>query len=58
MGIFFTVFYAVMGFLPGTAGLMRDLSGSAAAPAVFAAILMLLCAVSLLLFHAAKRMPE
>ena len=58
MGIFFTVFYVMMAVLPGTAGLVRDLSGSAAAPALFAAALVLLCAVGLLLFHAARRLPE
>jgi predicted MFS family arabinose efflux permease len=57
MGIFFTTFYVMMAVLPGTAGLVRDLSGSAAAPALFAAALVLLCAVGLLLFHAAKRSP-
>jgi predicted MFS family arabinose efflux permease len=58
MGIFFTMFYAMMGLLPGTAGLMRDLTGSVAAPALFAAALTLLCAAGLMLFHALKRMPE
>jgi predicted MFS family arabinose efflux permease len=58
MGIFFTVFYVMMAVLPGTAGLVRDLSGSVAAPALFAAALVLLCATGLLLFHAARRMPE
>jgi predicted MFS family arabinose efflux permease len=57
MGVFFTTFYVMMAVLPGTAGLVRDLSGSAAAPALFAAALVLLCAVGLLLFHAAKRSP-
>jgi hypothetical protein len=58
MGIFFTVFYVMMAVLPGTAGLVRDLSGSVAAPALFAAALVLLCAAGLLLFHAARRLPE
>jgi len=58
MGIFFTVFYVMMAVLPGTAGLVRDLSGSVAAPALFAAALVLLCAVGLLLFHAARPLPE
>lgn len=56
MGVFFTCFYVMMGFLPGGAGLARDLSGSPAAPAVFAAGMMLLCLIGLGLFHAAKRM--
>ena len=58
LGIFFSVYYVVMAFLPGGAGLMRDLSGSAAAPVLFAAAMALLCAVALLLFHVAQRMPE
>jgi len=58
MGVFFTIFYVMMAVLPGTAGLVRDLSGSVAAPALFAAALVLLCAVGLLLFHAVKRLPE
>jgi predicted MFS family arabinose efflux permease len=58
MGIFFTVFYVMMAVLPGTAGLVRDLSGSVAAPALFAAALVLLCAVGLLLFHAARQPTE
>lgn len=58
MGVFFTCYYVAMAFLPGAAGLARDLSGSAAAPALFAAAMLLLCVVGLMLFHAAKRMPE
>jgi predicted MFS family arabinose efflux permease len=58
LGIYYTVYYAVMALLPGGAGLARDLSGSVAAPALFAAGMMLLCALGLMLFHAAKRMQE
>ena len=58
MGVFFTFYYLAMATLPGVAGLMRDLSGSAAAPALFAAAMMLLCLIGLMLFHACKRMPE
>lgn len=58
MGVFFTCYYVAMAILPGVAGLARDLSGSPAAPALFAAAMMLLCALGLMLFHAAKRMPE
>jgi hypothetical protein len=47
-----------MAFLPGGAGLARDLSASVAAPALFAAAMALLCAPGLMLFHAARRMPE
>jgi cyanate permease len=55
MGVYFTCYYVAMALLPGAAGLARDLSGSAAAPALFAAATMLLCIVGLLLFIAAKR---
>jgi predicted MFS family arabinose efflux permease len=58
MGIFFTCYYLMFAVLPGGAGLARDLSGSPAAPVVFAAAMMLLCVLGLMLFHAAKRIPE
>jgi predicted MFS family arabinose efflux permease len=58
MGVYFTCYYVAMALLPGAAGLARDLSGSAAAPALFAATMMLLCAVGLMLFHAAKRAKQ
>jgi hypothetical protein len=58
MGVFFTCYYVAMAFMPGAAGLARDLSGSAAAPALFAAAMLLLCVLALMLFHAAKRIPE
>ncbi|MBV8835032.1 MAG: MFS transporter, partial [Alphaproteobacteria bacterium] len=57
-GIFYTWYYVLMAFLPGCAGLARDLSGSAVAPILFSAAMLLLCAIVLLLFHAAKRMPN
>jgi predicted MFS family arabinose efflux permease len=40
MGVYFTWYYAGMALLPGTAGLARDLTGSPAAPALFAAAMM------------------
>jgi predicted MFS family arabinose efflux permease len=55
MGVFFTCYFVAMATLPAAAGLARDLSGSAAAPALFAAAMTLLCAVGLMLFHAAKQ---
>ena len=58
MGIYYSCYYALMALLPGGAGLARDVSGSFAAPTVFAGALMLLCVIALMLFHAAKRMPE
>lgn len=58
MGIFYTWYYVLMAVLPGCAGLLRDLTGSPAAPILFAAAMVLLCVVVLMLFHAAKRVPE
>lgn len=58
MGIFFALYYGSMAVLPGGAGLARDLSGSPAAPALFAAAMMLSCLIGLASFHAAKRMKK
>ena len=55
MGVFFTFYYIAMAILPGGAGLARDLSGSPSAPALFAAVMMLLCLLGLASFNAAKR---
>jgi predicted MFS family arabinose efflux permease len=57
MGVFYTWYYAAMAFLPGGAGLARDLTASVVAPILFAAAMMILCAVALVLFHMAERMP-
>ena len=40
MGVFFAWYYAGMAVLPGFAGFARDVTGSAAAPALFAAAMM------------------
>ena len=58
LGVFFTCYFVAMALLPGAAGLARDISGSPASPALFAAGMMVLCMLALMLFHAAKRMPE
>jgi len=58
MGVYYAWYYAGMAVLPGGAGLARDLTGSAAAPALFAAAMMAFCVAALLLFFAARRMPE
>ena len=58
MGVFYTWYYAAMAVLPGSAGLARDLTGSAAAPALFAAAMVIACIVALLLFIAAERVPR
>jgi predicted MFS family arabinose efflux permease len=58
MGVYYTWYYAAMAVLPGGAGLARDVSGSASAPILFAAAMMILCAVALMLFHRAQQMPQ
>jgi predicted MFS family arabinose efflux permease len=55
MGVYYTWYYGGMAVLPGGAGLARDLTGSAAAPVMFATAMMILCIVALVLFHAAER---
>ena len=58
MGVYYTVYYIAMALLPGGAGWARDLSGSAAAPILFSAAMVLLCVLGLMLFHVAKRTKE
>lgn len=58
MGVFYAFYYAAMAILPGGAGLARDISGSASAPALFAAATMLLCTLGVVSFHAVKRKQE
>jgi predicted MFS family arabinose efflux permease len=47
MGVYFTWYYAGMALLPGAAGSARDLTGSPAAPALFAAAMMVLALMAL-----------
>ena len=56
MGVFFTCYYIGMAILPGGAGLVRDLSGSPSAPAVFAGAMMVLCLIGLGSFKFVKGM--
>ncbi len=51
MGVYFTWYYVGMAWLPGAAGMARDLSGSPAAPALFAAAMMVLALASLASFR-------
>ena len=55
MGIYFTWYYAGMAMLPGLAGMARDLTGSPAAPALFAAAMMALALVGLIGFRVVMR---
>jgi predicted MFS family arabinose efflux permease len=54
MGVYYTWYYVAMAILPSGAGLARDYSGSAAAPMFFAAMMIIMCIVALILFHAAQ----
>ncbi|MDP6705861.1 MAG: MFS transporter [Alphaproteobacteria bacterium] len=49
MGLFYTWYYGVMGVLPGFAGYLRDASGDASAPILFAGVTMLAALVFALL---------
>jgi predicted MFS family arabinose efflux permease len=55
MGVFYTCYYAAMALLPGLAGMARDLTGSAAAPVLFAAVMMLATLVCVIGFAAVMR---
>ena len=55
MGIYFTCYYIGMGVLPGLAGYLRDVTGNAATPLWFAAAMMLVATLMLLLFRALHR---
>lgn len=56
MGVFFTLFYLGMALLPALAGKLRDTTGDAAAPTLFAAAMMASGLVLLVLFRASQRL--
>jgi predicted MFS family arabinose efflux permease len=58
MGVYYTWYYAAMSSLPAGAGLARDYAGNAAAPMIFAAAMMVLCVVGLILFQTAQGSSE
>jgi predicted MFS family arabinose efflux permease len=58
MGVFYTFYYACMAILPAVAGRVRDLSGSPAAPSLFAGAMMLLALLGLILFRIGQRSPK
>jgi predicted MFS family arabinose efflux permease len=58
MGIFYTCYYAAMALLPGVAGMARDLTGSPAAPVLFAAAMMMVTLVCVVGFGAVTRTRE
>ena len=57
MGVFFTCYYVAMALARRRRARARSF-GTAAAPALFAAAMVLLCALALMLFHAAKRIKN
>jgi predicted MFS family arabinose efflux permease len=56
MGVFFTLFYLGMALLPALAGKLRDTTGDAAAPTLFAAAMMASGLILLIMFRAAQRL--
>jgi len=56
MGVFFTLFYLGMALLPALAGKLRDATGDAAAPTLFAAAMMASGLVLLVLFRFSQRL--
>jgi predicted MFS family arabinose efflux permease len=56
MGIYFTWYYAGMAFLPGLAGMARDLTATPAAPVLFTAGMMALALAGLAGFRLANRL--
>jgi len=56
-GVFFACYYACMAILPAFAGKMRDLTGSPAAPSLFAASMMGVALLGLILFRLAQHKP-
>jgi hypothetical protein len=60
-GVYYTVFYVMMAAIQSVAGVVRDVSGSAAAPVLFAALVMATTVLGLALFriveHASRRAP-
>jgi cyanate permease len=51
MGIYWAIYYALMGIAPSLIGALRERSGSAEAPLLLAAGLMGLCVVLWLVFR-------
>lgn len=58
MGVYYTWYYGAMAILPAGAGLARDYAGGAAAPMAFAATMMTLYIVALLLFQSAQERSD
>ena len=55
LGIYYSVFYLAMTVAPGLAGMLRDRTGSAAAPIVFAGVLITVPIIALAAFRRVER---
>jgi fucose permease len=55
LGVFYTWYYVGMAICPALAGTTRDITGSAAAPVLFAGALMLLTLLLVLFFRFIQR---
>jgi predicted MFS family arabinose efflux permease len=55
LGVYFTWYYVGMALLPGLAGMSRDVTGSPAAPILFASATMLAALGCLLVFRSARK---
>jgi len=58
LGIYYSVFYLAMTVAPGLAGMLRDRTGSAAAPIVFAGVLITVPIIALAAFRRVERRPQ
>lgn len=58
MGAFYALYYAFVAILPSVAGRVRDISGTPAAPSLFAAATVLLSVLMLALFRVVQRWPK
>src|SRR5215813_11834539 len=57
MGVYYTWYYVAMAVLPGIAGWCRELSGFAAAPLIFASLLLSVAIACALLFRRLEKTP-
>jgi predicted MFS family arabinose efflux permease len=58
LGIYYSVFYLAMTVAPGLAGMLRDRTDSAAAPIVFAGVLITVPILALAVFRQVERRPQ
>lgn len=58
MGIYYTLYYAGVALLPALAGMARDKTGSVVAPMLFAAAMLVLALLSLIVFRINEHRPH